>query len=113
MGDEFSYELFKLVKNEITKSGEPNKLVASVDVFCNLLPSENSTTVQKCMVQLSIFLCHKFPRIRKVTASKLFETLLMYDNVIEDEDVKDQVNGILSDTNWDLPVEELRPIRNQ
>ena len=111
--DEFSYELFKLVKTEITKSGEPNKLVASVDVFCNLLPSENSTTVQKCMVQLSIFLCHKFPRIRKVTASKLFEALLVYDNVISDDEKKDEINNILSDTNWELPVEELRPKRNQ
>ena len=71
--DEFSFEIFKLVKNEITKCGEPNKLVTSVDVFCNLLPCENPTTVQKCMIQLSIFLCHKFPRIRKVTAAKLFE----------------------------------------
>ena len=48
-----------------------------------------------------------------LAATKLFESLLLYDNVIEDEDIKDQVNGILSDTNWDLPVEELRPIRNR
>ena len=113
LATEFAFELFTLVKTEITKCGEPNKLVSSIDVFCNLLQSEHRLTVNKCLVQLSIFLCHKFPRIRKVTATKLFETLLMYDNVIEDEDVKDQVNGILSDTNWDLPVEELRPIRNQ
>ena len=111
--DEFSFEIFKLVKNEITKCGEPNKLVTSVDVFCNLLPCENPTTVQKCMIQLSIFLCHKFPRIRKVTAAKLFEALLMYDNVIESEEKKDEINNILSDTNWELPVEELRPVRNQ
>ena len=65
------------------------------------------------MVQLSIFLCHKFPRIRKVTASKLFETLIMYDEVIEDEDNKEEVNAILSDTNWDKSVEEIRPIRNR
>ena len=77
-----------------------------------MLQSDHEITVQKCFIQISIFLCHKFPRIRKVTATKLFETLLVYD-VIEDEEIKDQVDGILSDTNWDLPVEELRPIRNR
>lgn len=113
LNTEFAFEIFTLVKTEITKCGEPNKLVSSIDVFCNLLQAEHVTTVQKCLVQLSIFLCHKFPRIRKVTAAKLFETLLMYDTVITDDEKRDEINNILSDTNWDLPVEELRPIRNK
>lgn len=113
LASDFSFDLFTLVKTEITKCGEPNKLVASIEVFCNLIQAENSSTVSKCLVQLSIFLCHKFPRIRKVTASKLFESLLMYDGVIPDEEKKEEINNILSDTNWDLPVEQLRPIRNR
>ena len=43
----------------------------------------------------------------------LFKALLVYDDVIENEEAKDEVNSILSDTNWELPVEELRPVRNQ
>lgn len=113
LASDFSFDLFTLVKTEITKCGEPNKLVASIEVFCNLMQAENSNTASKCLVQLSIFLCHKFPRIRKVTAAKLFESLLMYDNVITDEEKKEEINNILSDTNWDLPVEQLRPIRNR
>ena len=113
LSQDFSYQVFVLAKNEITKCGEPNKLVSSIDVFCNLLQCENPATISKCLVQLSIFLCHKFPRIRKVTAAKMFETLLVYDSVITDETKKDEINNILSDTNWDLSVEELRPIRNQ
>ena len=113
LSTEFAFDIFTLVKTEITKCGEPNKLVSSIDVFCGLLQSEHKLTVSKCLVQLSIFLCHKFPRIRKVTASKLFETLIMYDEVIEDEDNKEEVNAILSDTNWDKSVEEIRPIRNR
>ncbi len=112
LAGDFAFEIFNLVKAEITKCGEPNKLMASVDVFCGLLQSENATAKSKCLVQLSIFLCHKFPRIRKVTAAKLFETLLLYDAVIPDEAKRDEVNTLLSDTNWDLAVEELRPIRN-
>ena len=113
LSTEFAFDIFTLVKTEITKCGEPNKLVSSIDVFCGLLQSEHKLTVSKCLVQLSIFLCHKFPRIRKVTAAKLFETLIMYDEVIEDEENKEEVNAILSDTNWDKSVEEIRPIRNR
>lgn len=108
----FSFDLFTLVKTEILKCGEPNKLVTSCDVFCSLLNSKDRATVGKCLVQLSIFLCHKFPRIRKVAAAKLFEALLMYEGPIVPEENLDQVNAILSDTNWDLGVEKLRPIRN-
>ena len=70
LATDFAFQLFTLVKTEITKCGEPNKLVSSVDVFCNLLQSEHQITVNKCLIQLSIFLCHKFPRIRKVTGKK-------------------------------------------
>ena len=31
----------------------------------------------------------------------------------DSEEKKDEINNILSDTNWELPVEELRPVRNQ
>jgi hypothetical protein len=113
LSSDLSFDIFSVVKTEITKCGEPNKLVHSVDVFCALLQSKNPTTVNKCLIQLSIFLCHKFPRIRKVTAQKIFETLLIFDDIIQDEETTEQVNGILSDTNWDSQLEEIRPIRNR
>ena len=58
-----------------------------------MLQADHEVTVQKCFIQISIFLCHKFPRIRKVTATKLFETLLVYD-VIEDDEIKVNTNDI-------------------
>ena len=103
---------------------EPNKLMSAADLLCALLQAEEPTSKQKCLVQLSIFLCHKFPRIRKATASKLFEALLTYSNIIspqdgfndedEIEERIDTINSILSDTTWDTtPVEQLRPLRNK
>ena len=110
---QFPFDTFTLIKKEITKCGEPNKLMASIDVLCALLQSADENAVKKCLVQLSIFLCHKFPRVRKFTASKFFEAILTYsDREIVPEENLDEVNTILSDTNWDLTVEELRPIRN-
>ena len=74
----FSFQLFNLCKNEISKCGDPNKIMTSGDVFCQLLQAGDSNTVKKCLVQLSIFLCHKFPRVRKSTAEKLYEAILTF-----------------------------------
>lgn len=110
----FSFELLTLVKNEISKSGDPQKLMLSCDVICALLQSHDELTVKKSLVQLAIFLCHKFPRIRKVTANKLFEALLTFaDRTIVPEENLDEVNTLLSDTDWDQSIENIRPIRNQ
>ena len=67
-----------LCKVEVTKSRDPNKIMSSSDVFCQLLQSADTNTVKKCLVQLSIFLCHKFPRVRKSTAEKMYEALLTF-----------------------------------
>ena len=126
----FAFELFTLIKKEVCGGAgappcnEPNKLMSAADLLCALLQAEEPTSKQKCLVQLSIFLCHKFPRIRKATASKLFEALLTYSNIIspqdgfndedEIEERIDTINSILSDTTWDTtPVEQLRPLRNK
>ena len=130
----FPFELFTLTKREVcggaglSPCNDPNKLMSAADVLCALLQSEEAMAKQKCLVQLSIFLCHKFPRIRKATASKLFEALLTYPNILspngncddatvtedEIEEKLDAINSILSDTTWDTtPVEDLRPLRNK
>ena len=128
----YAFELFSLTKREVcggagvSPCNDPNKLMSAADVLCALLQTEDPTAKQKCLVQLSIFLCHKFPRIRKATASKLFEGLLTYPNilsqkasgeVLREEEIEEKletINEILSDTTWDTtPVEQLRPLRNQ
>ena len=74
----FSFSLFSLSKTEISKCGDPNKIMSSADVFCQLLQAADVNTVKKCLVQLAIFLCHKFPRVRKSTAEKMYEAILTF-----------------------------------
>jgi len=112
-GYKFTVELVNRVKAEVSKCGDPNKLMLGTDVFCGLLQSGDANAVKKGLVQLSILLCHKFPRIRKATANKLFEALLTYsDKEIVPEENKAEIDKILADTNWDESVENLRPVRN-
>ena len=75
---QFSFNLFNLCKTEISKCGDPNKIMSSADVFCQLLQASDVNTVKKSLVQLAIFLCHKFPRVRKSTAEKMYEAILTF-----------------------------------
>ena len=57
---QFPAQLFSLCKAEIARCGDPNKLMWSGDVFCQLLQAADRATVQRCLTQLSIFLCHRY-----------------------------------------------------
>jgi len=112
---EFPISLLNLVKAEISKCGDPNKLMASSEIFCQLLQAEDSQCLRKCLIQISIFLCHRFPRVRKYTADKFYEALLTFADrpIIPDEHL-DDVMSLLGETNWiETKVEDLRTIRNK
>lgn len=66
------------------------------------------------LVQLSILLCHRQAYVRRSTSTKLYESLLVYgDNSIIPEENLDEIMGLLSSTNWEDPVDVVKPIRNQ
>ncbi|CAG2198685.1 TBCD [Mytilus edulis] len=106
----FPIDIFELTKKEILRSGDPHKLMASADVFCGLLHFGEATR-KKSLTQLLILVCHKYPRVRKTTANKLYEALVTYDDVVPDE-VLDDVMTMLSETVWDNDLSEVRKIRN-
>lgn len=68
---------------------------------------------ETALIQLSILLCHRHTYVRKATSTRLYESLLVYGEFSTiPEDNLDQVMTLLSETNWENPVEELRPVRN-
>lgn len=86
---------------------EEEGLSAVVDVAlsplsCGEHPSPRSTFTDRmlfCLFSLrtAVFSC---TQIRKATASQVYEMLLTYDDVIDDEQVLADVMASLSDTNW-------------
>lgn len=113
-GDEqtsFYTELVNLIWTCSYKSRDPQKIIAAVDLFCNLLQVSKQCQTQS-LNRLVIFLCHRFPRIRKVTANKLYEAFITYD-VLEDEEVMDEITNLLCETDWNESLDLLRPIRNK
>lgn len=109
----FASEILRVVKAEVTRSKDVHKLNHGVDVLCQLVqvPGEVS---RRALTQLLIFLCHRFPTIRSSTATKLYEALMLYgDDAGLDSTAVDQAMTVLSETDWDQPVDVVRPVRNE
>ncbi|CAH3179067.1 unnamed protein product [Porites evermanni] len=106
----FPQALCDLTKKEIFKLGDAKKLITSITVFCGLLQFPGVTRT-KSFQQLTIFLCHKYPQVRKTTADQLYSAALTFDDIIPGEKL-DDVLAILSETSWDAKIEDLRVTRN-
>ncbi|KAJ8318891.1 hypothetical protein KUTeg_003982 [Tegillarca granosa] len=112
----FPVEVLEAVKKEITRTGDPHKLLAAADVYCGLLQFEGEVR-KKCLQQISILMCHRYPRVRKQSANKLYEVFVTYDDIAPEENL-DEIITIVSETQciykmMDEPVEELKPLRNK
>uniref|UniRef100_A0A671T6A5 Tubulin-specific chaperone D n=1 Tax=Sinocyclocheilus anshuiensis TaxID=1608454 RepID=A0A671T6A5_9TELE len=106
----FCVELLAICKEEIRKSKDVQKLLSCIAVFCGMVQFKGDVR-EKVLVQLLMLLCHPFPVIRKMTASQVYEMLLTYDDVIDDDQVLADVMASLSDTNCDIAT--VRTHRNQ
>ncbi|XP_054268345.1 tubulin-specific chaperone D-like [Macrosteles quadrilineatus] len=110
----FAKRLLRCGKTEIAKTVNSKKLTASVDFFCQLIqvPGEVS---RRSLVQLGILLCHRFLWLRRVTATKMYEALIVYSEECGvDPSTLDDAMAILSDTEWDtLSTEAARAQRNK
>ncbi|WAQ96622.1 TBCD-like protein [Mya arenaria] len=78
--------------------------------YCDLLQFPGEVR-RMCLSNLCIFLCHRFPRIRKTTANKLYEVLVTYDDIAPEENVEELMT-VLSETLWDEEIEKIKPVRN-
>ncbi|XP_048760810.2 tubulin-specific chaperone D-like [Ostrea edulis] len=109
---QFPLSVIELVRTEVSRCGDPQKLMASVEVYCDLLQFEGEPR-KKSLQQLTIQLCHRYPRVRKATANKLYEALVTYDEIVPEESL-DEITTILSEFTWDEEVEidKIRQIRN-
>lgn len=107
-------EFLNLFMENVRVTRDMTKLHAYVDVFCDLLQFEEDRIRERSMIQLMVLLCHQYPRVRKSTASKLFEALINYtDEIFEREEDYDECVQLLTDTLWDQAVVNIRPIRNR
>jgi hypothetical protein len=74
----------------------------------------NGVVSKHSLAQLCIFLCNHFSCVRRKTANKLYDALLLYGdcNVIPAENLE-EVMSIINETNWEQGLDIVKPIRNQ
>ena len=84
-GEEFAERLYEGVRDVIQKTTDPLKLTAGISVFIGFLPTKYSQVERKVFHALLICLGHKFPKIRKITAEKMYTRLLLHDDVLQDK----------------------------
>ncbi|XP_022695683.1 tubulin-specific chaperone D-like [Varroa jacobsoni] len=106
--------LMDFIWKNIQRTKDVNKVLSSIELFCEMLQFEEISAIS--LKRLSILLGHKhFPQVRKQTASKLYETLLVYSAAVPEENCE-VVLALLSDTEWvcDEPdkFKEIRAVRN-
>ncbi|KAL4834608.1 hypothetical protein H8958_006055 [Nasalis larvatus] len=107
----FAVKLLALCKKEIKNSKDVQKLLSAILVFCGMVQFPGNVR-RSALLQLCLLLCHRFPLIRKTTASQVYETLLTYSEVVG-ADVLDEVVTVLSDTAWDAELAVVREQRNR
>lgn len=105
-------ELHRLVVAECSKSKNIVKLMASVGVFAGMLGSSNQEVCRKALKTLLFLLYQAFPKVRKLAAEKLYTGLLTmeeYDHLVPGgEDAFDEVNELISETDWSVDVKVLK-----
>ncbi|XP_037958077.1 tubulin-specific chaperone D [Teleopsis dalmanni] len=108
----FAEDIYRLVSVEIKGHKKLYKFIAGVCVYCQLLQVRSMT--KKILSKLSLILGLTHVHIRKTTATKLYEALALYgENCEISEESLDEVLTLLSETDWGLPLVEVRPIRNE
>ncbi|XP_045480328.1 tubulin-specific chaperone D [Harmonia axyridis] len=110
---EFAPQMLKLIQAEIAGCKDIYKLMDGVNTLCQFIQIK-SEVCEKTLIQLSIMLCHRHSYIRRSTATRLYESLLVNgDASIINPDNLDKVLQVLGDTNWEEPVDVVKPIRNE
>lgn len=83
---EFGTRLYDALRDEIQKCTAVPKLSAGIAVLVGLLPSDSSTQT-RTLKALLLFLAHRFPKVRKLTAERLYTRLLVHEEMVDEDKV--------------------------
>lgn len=134
----FAMDIYTLLRDEVTKTKDSEKLTVSVEIFCQLLQVSDfrfttnfvrkvfalfidfhvqvgGKVTKNALSTLCRLLCHRMIWFRKTVALRLTEAMMMYADVCGlSEESEDQVMKILTEFDWEnTPIDEIRQKRNE
>ncbi|XP_017009809.2 tubulin-specific chaperone D [Drosophila takahashii] len=108
----FAEDIYRLLNLEVKGYKKLYKTATSISAFCQLLQVPRLS--RRILSKLSVFLGLQHVHVRKTAATKLYEALALHGDVTEvPEDNMDEILTLLSETDWTMPLVEVRPLRNQ
>ncbi|XP_034474683.1 tubulin-specific chaperone D [Drosophila innubila] len=108
----FAEDIYRLLNLEVKGYKKLYKTATSISTFCQLVQVPRLS--KRVLSKLSVFLGLQHVHVRKTAATKLYEALALHGDVTEiPEDNMDDILSLLSETDWTMPLVEVRPLRNQ
>ncbi|EDW75811.1 uncharacterized protein Dwil_GK15140 [Drosophila willistoni] len=110
--DSFAEDIFRLLNLEVKGYKKLYKTASSISAFCQLIQVPRLS--RRVLSKISVFLGLQHVHVRKTAATKLYEAIALHGDVTEiPEDNMDEILTLLSETDWTLPLVEVRPLRNE
>ncbi|KAH8392467.1 hypothetical protein KR215_009267 [Drosophila sulfurigaster] len=108
----FAEDIYRLLNLEVKGYKKLYKTASSISAFCQLVQVPRLS--KRVLSKMSVFLGLQHVHVRKTAATKLYEALALHGDVTEiPEDNMDEILALLSETDWTLPLVEVRPLRNE
>jgi hypothetical protein len=101
-------ELLAAVKLELYGCRDVKKLFGAIDVYLGLLTFGERVRTD-VLKQCLMLLAHRYPRVRKFAAERLYTKILVSDGVLPTQELCDRVSEMLSAVAWDGELEEIKP----
>ncbi|EDW63994.1 tubulin-specific chaperone D [Drosophila virilis] len=108
----FAEDIYRLLNLEVRGYKKLYKTATSISTFCQLIQVPRLS--KRVLSKMSVFLGLQHVHVRKTAATKLYEALALHGDVTEiPEENMDEILTLLSETDWTLPLVEVRPLRNE
>ncbi|KAJ3217696.1 hypothetical protein HDU67_007392 [Dinochytrium kinnereticum] len=113
--------VFERCKKEVFKSKDVKKIVSAIKVYGGLatLPGESARTVRERSLSACVtYLAHPFPRVRRAASETVYLIVSTTEREEggggeEEEERVAEAEEVLLCTDWDLPVDQVRGVRQQ
>ncbi|KAF9096373.1 hypothetical protein BGX29_008588 [Mortierella sp. GBA35] len=102
--------MVRFVRRQTVKCKDTRKLSASIRTFCGLC-GLGGKIKNAILLELLRLLVHPFPKIRRTTADSMY--LMLSGSVEEPTKESQEVGQILVDTDWNLAVTAVTPVRDR
>lgn len=108
----FADDIYRLVNLEIQGHKRLYKMASSINVYCQLIQVPKICT--KALSKMSVFLGLTHVHIRKTTATKLYEALILHgsETSIPEENLE-KIQELLCEFDWGTNINEVRDTRNE